>query len=76
MPTSVTIACITSEITISDESSGDLEPIVRKFSNVSIAPDDNCNTAIDSFKTDTSLVASNIIQFTSPCCRVPILSEP
>lgn len=51
------------EITITDES-GDLEPVVRKFRNVTISPDDNCNTPIDSFKNDTSNVASNIIQFT------------
>jgi len=51
------------EITITDES-GDAVPIVRKFSNVSLNPDDNCSTNIPAFKNLATNNISNIITFT------------
>ncbi|WP_166437314.1 RHS repeat-associated core domain-containing protein [Niastella caeni] len=50
------------EIAIIDES-GDLAPVVRKFNNISVAPDDSCNTAIASFTNDTTGAVNNLVQF-------------
>ncbi len=49
-------------ISVTDES-GDMPPIVKKFNNISLSPDDNCNTAIPAFQNDTTGAVSNNIQF-------------
>jgi YD repeat-containing protein len=51
------------EFSITDES-GDAQPIVRKFNNISLNADDTCSTAVTNFKNDTTNAVSNIIQFT------------
>jgi RHS repeat-associated protein len=53
------------EIAITDET-GETPPIVRKFSNVSLNPDDNCNTATGAFKDLSNNNVSNVIIFTQP----------
>ena len=49
------------EISITDES-GDAAPIIKKFTNVTLVPDDACATAVPKFK-DANNVLSNIIMF-------------
>jgi RHS repeat-associated protein len=54
------------EISITDES-GETDPIVKKFSNVSLTPaDDDCTTAIPAFKELPSGAVTNSIQFNQP----------
>jgi hypothetical protein len=57
------------EIAITDES-GESDPIVRKFSNVSLNPDNNCSTGVPAFTNLTpslpSIVTNNGISFTAP----------
>lgn len=50
------------EIAITDES-GDAAPIIRKFNNVSVSPDDDCSTAISPFKDVATGVQNNVIAF-------------
>ncbi|MBC7507157.1 MAG: hypothetical protein H7320_00170, partial [Ferruginibacter sp.] len=56
------------EIAITDES-GETEPIIRKISNVSLTPDDNCNTPIppyvDLTPTLPTTIIGNAISFTA-----------
>jgi RHS repeat-associated protein len=54
------------EITITDET-GETAPIVRKFSNVSLTPDDDCSTPITAFEklpsANVSTISNNVISF-------------
>jgi len=52
------------EIAITDESSDNpMTPIIKKFSNVSLNPDDNCNTATPAFTDLSNNNISNTITF-------------
>ncbi|NII28739.1 hypothetical protein HB364_26900 [Pseudoflavitalea sp. X16] len=49
------------EISITDES-GDLPPIVRRYNNINLAADDDCNTGVQGFKDSTgALIPNNTI---------------
>ncbi len=52
------------EITITDEA-GVKAPVIKKFSNINLNADNNCNTAVDKFS-DGVTTASNNISFTVP----------
>jgi RHS repeat-associated protein len=62
--TSVCYDCMYNlEFAIADES-GDAAPIIKKFNNVKVTPDDSCSTPVTSFKDEANNTVSNIIQFT------------
>jgi hypothetical protein len=51
------------EFAIVDQS-GDGTPIIKKFNNIKLTPDDSCSTPVASFKDEVTNAVSNIIQFT------------
>ncbi len=53
------------QIAITDES-GETAPIIKNFSNVTLNPDDACNTATPAFTEAGGTTASNIINYTTP----------